>query len=76
MNALFTPLDMTDYEDTFVGFNEFPGSIPINNYTMLKPLQDEPWPENHALAALEQAEKRPMLARSRIHREFLEAKAA
>jgi hypothetical protein len=25
MNALFTPLDMTDYEDTFVGFNEVGG---------------------------------------------------
>lgn len=31
MNALFTPLDMTDYEDTFVGFNELPGGLPISN---------------------------------------------
>lgn len=30
MNALFTPLDMTDYEDTFVGFNEIEGSLPIS----------------------------------------------
>ena len=53
MNALFTPLDMTDYESTFVGFNEIAGSIPINNYTMLKPLTEEPWPANHALVAIE-----------------------
>lgn len=31
MNALFTPLDMTDYENTFVGFNEISGALPINN---------------------------------------------
>jgi hypothetical protein len=30
MNALFTPLDMTDYEDTFVGWNEIE-ALPINN---------------------------------------------
>ena len=76
MNALFTPLDMTDYESSFVGFNEINGSLPINNYTMLKPMTEEPWPANHALVAIEQAEKRPMLARSRIHRELLEAKGA
>lgn len=29
MNALFTPLDMTDYEDTFVGYNEVGGGIPF-----------------------------------------------
>lgn len=76
MNALFTPLDMTDYESSFVGFNEVPGSLPINNYSLLKPVTDEPWPANHALMAIEQAEKRPMLARSRSHRELLEAKGA
>lgn len=76
MNALFSPLDMTDYENQFVNFNEIPGSLPINNYTRLKPLTEEPWPANHALMALEQAEKRPMLARSRSHRELLEAKGA
>jgi hypothetical protein len=31
MNALFTPLDMTDYENTFVGYNEVGGAIPFNN---------------------------------------------
>lgn len=76
MNALFSPLDMTDYESSFVNFNEISGSIPINNYTLLKPMQEEPWPANHALAASETYEKRPMLARNRAHRELLEAKEA
>lgn len=31
MNALFSPLDMTDYEDAFVGFNEVGGSLPIRD---------------------------------------------
>lgn len=47
MNALFTPLDMTDYENTFVGWNEVGGALPINNYGLLKPLMDEPWPTTH-----------------------------
>lgn len=28
-NALFTPLDMTDYEDNFVSWRELPGALPI-----------------------------------------------
>lgn len=76
MNALFTPLDMTDYENTFVGYNEVGGAIPFNNIQLLKPVIEEPWPTNNALVALEQAEKRPMLARNKAHRELLETKAA
>jgi hypothetical protein len=70
MNALFTPLDMTDYENNFVGYNELEGSLPINNVQLLKPLIEDPWPATHQLAALEQAESRPKAARSRIHREL------
>ena len=29
-NAMFTPLDMTDYEDDYVGYKELPGALPIN----------------------------------------------
>lgn len=75
MNALFTPLDMTDYEDTFVGFNEVGGSLPISGIQYLKPVIEEPWPMNHSLMALETSEARPMLARNRIHKELLEGKA-
>ena len=76
MNALFTPLDMTDYENTFVGFNEIGGSLPINNPSLLKPVVEEPWPQNHALVAMEDPEKRPQWARSRTHKDLLEAKQA
>jgi len=36
MNALFTPIDMTDYEDTFVTFNETGDPLPVTNITHLK----------------------------------------
>ncbi len=76
MNALFTPLDMTDYENTFVGLNEVEGSLPVNNLQLLKPLIEEPWPNNHALIAIEALESRPKFARSKIHRDLIDAKAA
>jgi len=76
MNALFTPLDMTDYENTFVGFNELGGAVPINSPHLLKNVTEEPWPMNHALADYDEVETRPFLARSKIHRELLEAKKA
>jgi hypothetical protein len=76
MNALFTPLDMTDYENTFVGFNEIPGALPIHSINLLKPLIEEPWPMNHALVAIEDVEERPKFARSRTHRDLLDSKAA
>lgn len=44
MNALFTPLDMTDYENTFVGFNELSGGVPVNNPHLLRNLIEEPHP--------------------------------
>ena len=76
MNALFTPLDMTDYEDTFVGFNEVGGALPMSGHQLLRPVVEEPYPANHALIEISTHEKRPMLARNRIHRELLEMKEA
>lgn len=74
MNALFTPLDMTDYENTFVGWNEINGSLPISNYSLLKPLMEEPWPTNHSLVAIESVEAKPRVARSNLHRDLMESK--
>ena len=76
MNALFTPLDMTDYEDNFVGFDEIGGPIPIGDLSPFRLLQEEPWPQNSQLPSIEEIENRPKWARSRIHKEFQDAKAA
>ena len=67
MNALFTPLDMTNYESTFVGWNEIGGLLPINSLGYLKPLQDEPWAQKDALMAIEDPEKRPIKGRTKAH---------
>jgi hypothetical protein len=72
MNALFTPLDMTDYENTFVGFNEIGCGLPINTPQLLTLVTEEPWPTSHGLVSLEGVDKRPLLARSNMHKELLE----
>lgn len=74
MNALFTPLDMTDYENTFVGYNEVSGALPINNGHLLRPVIEEPWPTNHALVAIESVENRPVYSRSKTHKELQDSK--
>lgn len=75
MNALFTPIDMTDYESTFVSWNEMGTALPIANISLLDPLVEDPLPQKDQLAAIEQIEKRPMIARSANHRDLLETKA-
>lgn len=59
MNAVFTPLDMTDYEEDFVGWQEFPGALPINRQSWLTPIQEEAWPQVDATAAIETMEEQP-----------------
>lgn len=44
VNAMFTPLDMTDHEDSFVGWHEIGGDLPINRQSWLAPLQEEAHP--------------------------------
>lgn len=75
MNALFTPLDMTDYENTFVGYDEVGGDVPLNNLHLLKPCLEESWP---VLTDddFEEPEPRKFIARSKTHLEMQEARAA
>ena len=44
MSALFTPLDMTDYETDFVSWNELPGMVPISKHNWLQSVAPEPQP--------------------------------
>jgi hypothetical protein len=76
MNAMFTPLDMTDHEDEFVGWNELPSELPINRQSWLHPLQDEPHPQVDKLAAIEQMEKRELIGTNDGVMAILEARAA
>jgi hypothetical protein len=38
---LFCPLDMTDHEEAFVGWNEIPHEVPITSTSWLTPLMPE-----------------------------------
>lgn len=46
--SLFTPLDMTDYEDNFTGWNEFPAKPPLNNTSWVRHWNDEKNPQTDA----------------------------
>mmetsp|Transcript_2464 Transcript_2464/g.3410 ORF Transcript_2464/g.3410 Transcript_2464/m.3410 type:complete len:338 (+) Transcript_2464:1361-2374(+) len=59
MNALFTPLDMTDYETDFVGWNELPGALPLNRPNWLTEITPEPHPQLDAYASIEEIEEIP-----------------
>ena len=64
MSAPFTPLDMTDYETDFVGWNELPGALPLNRPNWLTEINPEPHPQLDALAAIEEIEDIPRYATS------------
>lgn len=67
---------MTEYESTFVGFNEIPGALPISGYSHLKPVLEDLWPQKDALISMEVPEKRKILARGKTHLELVEARIA
>jgi hypothetical protein len=58
--AMYTPLDMTDHEEAFVGWNELPGSLPISDITKLGELKGEEFPQTDRLAAVEEFESPPI----------------
>ena len=41
INALFMPVDMTDYEENFVGFNEAQGLVPFSNVNWMQRFNDD-----------------------------------
>lgn len=56
---------MTDYEEDFVGFREWPGALPINRLDRLQAVNPEAlWPQSDALAAWEEKEKPPVYGTS------------
>lgn len=75
MNAYFTQLDMTDYEDCFVGFNEIPGDLPINRQSWLRPYQEEPFPNDSKLALVEEREKKRLQGTSSSNRALVEERS-
>ena len=62
MSALFTPVDMTDHETDFVGWNELPGQLPLERPNWLNAIVAEPHPQVDAFAAIEEIENIPRYA--------------
>lgn len=60
MNAMFTPLDMTDQEEAFVGWNEIGGELPINRVSWLGQRKREKHPKSKKLVGMEEVEKKPI----------------
>ena len=59
MAALFTPLDMTDHETNFIGWNEQAGLIPFDKPNWLMSIAPEPHPQIDAFVAIEELEEIP-----------------
>ena len=76
INAMFTPLDMTDQEESFVGWHEVGDDLPISNFSQLAPLQEEAHPQVDQLAGIELQEKRPQSYPSSVVQEVWNEKYA
>lgn len=59
VNAMFTPVDMTDQEESFVGWNEVGDDLPIHDFGKLEHIQDERHPQINMGIGIEVQEKRP-----------------
>jgi len=46
VNGMFTPLDMTDQEESCVGWHEIGDDLPINRQSWLKDYQEEAHPQS------------------------------
>ena len=60
MNGMFTPVDMTDHEEGFTGFNEVAGALPINKANWMLEIEDEPYPQTDAKTTIEDYESLPL----------------
>jgi len=60
MNGMFTPLDMTDHEESHVGWNEIGDDLPITRQSWLEDYQEEKHPQSDQLMGIETVEKRPL----------------
>ena len=71
LNAMFTPLDMTDYEDDFISFAEAPGELPLHNVQRLLSYADEPWPQSDMTAGLVMPDEPPINASTPSMKEMI-----
>lgn len=75
-NALYTPLDMTDYEDQFVSWRELPGALPIAHSEKLLDFKEEDFPQINALVEHVISEKAPLQSTGPAITAMMEAERA
>lgn len=75
-SALFTPLDGTSHEESFVGWNELPRAVPITNTSWLSPMRDEPFPQSDKLVEVVSPETFPRTGTGVTYKATIEAKFA
>ena len=72
MTALFTPLDMTDHETNFVGWNEAPGMLPLDRPNWLTQIAPEPHPQVDAYSSIEEIEDIPRFGTNQAMQALIE----
>jgi len=77
MNALYTPLDMTDYESNFVSLDDKKDGFGVGTPYLMRPMMEEIIPPEPMRLYIHGTEENTQpLARSKIHREYIDNKAA
>lgn len=71
-NALYTPIDMTDYEDQIVSWRELPGALPIGHTEKLDEWKEEDWPQVNALIEKTYGENPPLVSTGPTWRGIME----
>lgn len=75
-SSLFTPLDGTSHEETFVGWNELPKGVPITNLSWLSVMKDEEFPQSDKLVEIAEPEKMPRTGTGVTYKSIIEARFA
>jgi len=76
MNARFTQVDMTDYEQDFTGFNEIKGELPVEGFNQMSEKMPELWPQTNSMVEVNDMEKMDTGANvTKTGRELQEARA-
>ena len=74
MNALFTPYDMTDYEEQYTGWNEFAGMAPLSNINWIQRWNDDQPDQWDAMPNLKKMKETRHASTNTLFQEFINEK--
>lgn len=73
---MFCPLDMTDHEEAFVGWNELPHDVPISATSWLTSIMPEPHGQSDQLVEIADLENRYIQGTGASYQGVLQERAA